>query len=95
MARAFSQNSATIDIRLKAVLDESPRSMTTVESYHAPDCRAYNVIRAESPSLDSDAALQTAVKAVNESIEPNGLIPILLVYGVLSRREFSTYLSSP
>lgn len=80
MSKEFIQNSATIDIRLKAVPVEAPQSMSTVERYHAPVGKAYRIIRPEAPSLDKVAALKTAVKAVNDSVGPHGLIPTFLVY---------------
>lgn len=35
--------------------------------------------------MDNEAALQSAVRAVNDSVGPNGLVPTLLFYGDLLR----------
>lgn len=83
--QAFSQKSASVDIRLKYIPVENPQSMSTVKRYHAPMRRAYHIVRSEAPSIDTEAALQMAVKAVNDSVGPNGLVPTLLVYGALPR----------
>lgn len=69
--------------------------MTGVECYHEPVRCAYNAIRSEALPLDSETALWMAVKAVNDSVGPNGLIPTLFVYGTLPRLGFSTDPPSP
>ena len=52
-----------------------------VERYYIVLRRAYQIVSEELPDLDKEMALQMAVKAVNDIIGPNGLIPILLVFG--------------
>lgn len=66
-------------MRPKAVPVDSPQSISTAERYRTPVRRAYNVICSESPTLDREATLRMAVKAVNDSVGPNELIPTLLV----------------
>ena len=49
-----------------------------------PLYRVYKIISSELKGASKELTLQMAVKAVNNSTSPDGLIPILLV--------FSTYL---
>lgn len=88
MSKEFQANAHLFDIKTKPIPVECPHSMTVVERYHAPIRRAYKIIRKEAPNLEKESALQTAVKSVNDSVGPNGLIPTLLVYGALPRLGF-------
>lgn len=42
-------------------------------------------MRAEDPSLGRKGSLQAAIKAVNHTAGPNGLMPTLLVFGAYPR----------
>ncbi|KAF1934571.1 hypothetical protein EJ02DRAFT_490997 [Clathrospora elynae] len=69
-------------ITCKQVPIEAHWSIGKVERYHAPLRRAYEIMRAELDlSTHNDAVLQMAVKAVNDTAGPNGLVPTLLVFG--------------
>ncbi|EED11471.1 hypothetical protein TSTA_007610 [Talaromyces stipitatus ATCC 10500] len=48
-------------------------------------CHSYEIIKKELPDLPKDAALQMAVKAVNNTAGPDGLVPTLLVFGAYPR----------
>ena len=73
-------------ITCKQVLIEAHWSIGKVERYHAPLRRAYEILRTELDSNTSDAAvLQMAVKAVNDTAGPDGLVPTLLVFGAYPR----------
>jgi hypothetical protein len=57
-----------------------------IERYHAPLRRAYNIISAElGVSVDKDVILQMAVKAVNDTVGPDGIVPTVLVFGAYPR----------
>jgi len=57
-----------------------------VERAHAPLRRAYDILRAELDSRTNDeSVLQMAVKALNDTAGPNGLVPTLLVFGTYPR----------
>jgi hypothetical protein len=62
---------------------EAHNSMGKVERYHAPLQQAYKIIRNEisSKQINKEIILQMAVKAVNNTTGPNGIIPTLLVFG--------------
>jgi len=83
----FRQHAATMAITTKGVPVEAHQSIGIVERYHAPLRRAYNVLREElkNARIDKDIMLQMAVKAVNDTAGPNGLIPTLLVFGAYPR----------
>ena len=75
-----------IIIKIKKVLVKIYNSVGKVERYHAPLRRAYEIIRDEvRDRVNSDSILQMAVKAVNDTAGPNGLIPTLLVFGAYPR----------
>lgn len=85
MAAAFQSNSDMLHIRTKAIPVEAAHSMSIVERYHTPIRRAYKIICKEAPDLNKETALQMAVKAINDSVGPEGLVPTLLVFGALPR----------
>lgn len=85
MANAFQSNSDMLHIRTKSIPVEAANSMSIVERYHTPIRRAYKIICQEAPDLSKECALQMSVKAVNDSVGPDGLVPTLLVFGALPR----------
>ena len=86
----FKQNARNMAITVKEVPIEAHHSIGKVERYHAPLRRAYNIMRAEDPSLSREGSLQAAVKAVNDTAGPNGLVPTLLVFGAYPRMTESS-----
>ncbi|KAI0991270.1 hypothetical protein K3495_g16917, partial [Podosphaera aphanis] len=56
-----------------------------VERYHKPLRRAYTIIKEETNSTDKNLILQMAVKAINDTAGPDGIIPTLLVFGAYPR----------
>jgi transposase InsO family protein len=81
----FRQLAKEMTISLKEVPIEAHNSIGKVERYHAPLRRAYEILRAEDPLASRESALQAAVKAVNDTAGPNGLVPTLLVFGAYPR----------
>ena len=51
-----------------------------VKHYYSPLRRIYYIITAELLDISKDIALQMAFKAINNFIDPNSLIPTLLVF---------------
>ncbi|KAF2741607.1 putative integrase, partial [Sporormia fimetaria CBS 119925] len=72
-------------IQVQEVPVEAHNSIGKVERYHGPLRRAFNVIAADLPGTREDLILQMAVKAVNDTSGPNGLVPTLLVFGTYPR----------
>ena len=60
---------------------ESHNSHGPGESYHAMLRRVFNRISMQFPTLPTQLRLPTAVKAVNDTAGPNGLVPSLLQFG--------------
>lgn len=62
---------------------EANHSIGIVKRYHAPLRRAYSIIRKElgGKNIDEHMILQMAVKAINDTAGPDGLIPTPLVFG--------------
>ncbi len=64
---------------------ESHNSIGSGERYHAPLRRVFNKIVPEDPKIDRKTALQLAVKAMNDTMGPDGLVPSYLVFGCIPR----------
>ncbi len=82
----FKSEAKIMGITCKQVPVEAHWSIGKVERYHAPLRRAYGILRAELGSdVSNEAVLQMAVKAVNDTVGPDGLVPTLLVFGAYPR----------
>ncbi|THC93999.1 hypothetical protein EYZ11_006508 [Aspergillus tanneri] len=83
----FKQLASSMSIKVKEVPVEAHNSVGKVERYHAPLRRAYDILREElkDENIDREMILQMAVKAVNDSAGPDGIIPTLLVFGAYPR----------
>jgi di/tripeptidase len=86
-SKEFRQHAATMDSDIKEVPVEAHNSVGKVERYHGPLRRAYEILSNELPSLSTnkEVILQMAVKAVNDSAGPDGIVPTLLVFGAYPR----------
>lgn len=85
ISREFRQNAKGMAISTKSVPVEAHWSIGLVERAHPVLRRAYQVIKSDLPDITRDIALQMAVKAVNDTAGPGGLVPTLLVYGAYPR----------
>jgi hypothetical protein len=81
----FRQQAREMAIEVKEVPVEAHNSVGKVERYHIPLRRAYDIISIELEGASKDLILQMAVKAVNDSAGPDGLVPTLLVFGAYPR----------
>lgn len=95
VTKVFQTNSALLHVDTKCVPIESPNSMSYVERYHTQIRHAYKIVTTEAPDLDAGVEQQIALKSVNDSIGPDGLVPTLLVYGSLPRLGFRTDKPTP
>lgn len=84
-AAEFKSEAKVYGITCQQVPVESHWSIGKVERYHAPLRRAYEILRAELSLQSSENILQMAIKAVNDTAGPNGLVPTLLVFGAFPR----------
>lgn len=64
---------------------ESHNVLFVGEWYHLFHCTVYNKVKLNKSTLTSKMALQIAVKALNDTSGPSGLVPFLLVFGVVPR----------
>jgi hypothetical protein len=70
-----------VTIKLSPV--ESYNSLGQNERLHRPLRRCFRKIKNGIPSLPDDVSLRVAIKAINDNVGPNGLIPKLLVFGTM------------
>ena len=85
ISKDFKHLAIIMGITTKTVPVEAHWSIGKVERYHAVLRRAYQIVSEELPDLDKEMVLQMAVKAVNDTAGPNGLVPTLLVFGAFPR----------
>ena len=85
VSKEFTKYANSMAITTKLVPVEAHWSIGIVERYHSVLRRAYKVIMDKTKDLNKTAALQMAVKAVNDTAGPNGLVPTLLVFGAYPR----------
>ena len=67
-------------IKVKKVPIKAYNSVRKVEWYYILLYHIYKIISSELKGVSKELTLQIAVKAVNNSVNLNGLIPILLVF---------------
>ncbi|KAI0997194.1 hypothetical protein K3495_g10991 [Podosphaera aphanis] len=79
----FRENARALAIQVKEVPVEAHNSIGKLERHHGPLRRAYEVIYADLHGTQTMASdiLKMAIKAVNDTAGPNGLVPKLLVFG--------------
>lgn len=86
VSREFRQLATSLAITIKSVPVEAHWSIGIVERYHAVLRQAYKVIMDNlEGTIKKKTALQIAVKAVNDTAGPDGLVPTLLVFGAYPR----------
>eukprot|EP00171_Calliarthron_tuberculosum_P020932 IDg20932t1 len=72
-----------IELKLRGV--ESHNSLASGERYHAPLRRIYFKIKDSLPNTTPEIMLRYAVKDMNGTVRPEGLVPSLLVFGCMPR----------
>lgn len=80
--RALTRSAGT-DLAQSGV--ESHNTLAAGERHHAFLRTIYRKVRADHLSLPQAAALSTAVPAMNQTTSPRGLVPTLLVFGIVPR----------
>ena len=85
ISKDFKHLAIIIGITTKTVLVEAYWLIRKVERYYIVLRRVYQIVSEELPDLDKEIALQMAVKAINDTIGPNGLILTLLVFNTFPR----------
>ncbi|KAF1936672.1 hypothetical protein EJ02DRAFT_427316, partial [Clathrospora elynae] len=82
----FRAEAKIMGVTCKQVPTEAHWSVGKTKRYHAPLRRAWDILHAElTATMPDKAILQMAVKAVNDTAGPDGLVPTLLVFGAYPR----------
>lgn len=85
-SKEMRENLESFGVALVEAPIENPGSIGIVERYHAPLRAAHKKIRASLDRSTSDAeCLQMNTYAMNSIIGPEGLCPMMLVFGALPR----------
>jgi hypothetical protein len=87
IAIEFKQLVSSMLIKVKEVPVKAYNSVGLVERYYALLRRAYKILKEElkDKHIDKEMILQMAVKAVNNSARPDGIVLTLLVFGLYLR----------
>lgn len=87
ISKEFEDNATAAGITILKAPIENPGTIGLVERYHAPLRRAFDTIRATFTRAEAsdDECLHMAVYANNVTIGPEGLCPMLLVFGALPK----------
>jgi hypothetical protein len=80
---------------VKEVLVEAYNSVGKIKQYHGSLRQAYKIICNELYDIETSTkmSLQIAVKTINDSAGPDGIIPTLLVFGAYPRMTNNSALS--
>ncbi|XMA09892.1 hypothetical protein WAI453_002683 [Rhynchosporium graminicola] len=83
----FRQNAKSMSIEVVEVPVEAHNAVGKVERYHGMLRRAYEIIEDElkGQGVSREVMLQMAIKAINNTAGPKGLVPTLLVFGTYPR----------
>lgn len=85
MAKEFKQYAANMGIIVKNAPVEAHHSIGLVERYHGPLRRVCSIITTEILDIKPDLVLQMSLKVINNSADPNELVPTLLVFDAYPR----------
>lgn len=69
---------------------EHHNALGSGERYHDTLRRIFKKVKHEHPGMNREIALRIAVKAINDTMGPEGLVPSLLVFGCLPRFPATT-----
>ena len=76
---------AGIEVQLSGV--QSHNALGVGERYHEHLKRIFRKVMEDEPDLPEEIALQLSVKAMNDTVNPEGLVPSLLLFGTVPRFE--------
>lgn len=84
-SKEFCENVRAVGTENITMPVEAHNSVGIVERYHIPLRRVYNILLIELPDITREERLQMAIKSVNDTAGPDGLVPTLLVFGAYPR----------
>ena len=79
--KVFLDVAALLDIKVDSTGIEAHSSLGIGEPYHQHLRQTFRKIMADHKKTDRDLALALAVKAMNDTLGPEGLVPSVLVFG--------------
>lgn len=82
-ATVFDDLATANGIELRFSGTESHNSIGPGERYHGPLRRIFRILRNRYARIEPEVILRYAVKAMNDSMGPEGLVPSLLVFGTI------------
>lgn len=88
IAKVFQTTADLLHTTTKCVPIESPNVMSYGERYYTPIQHVYKVVQAGAVELDAETSLHIAVKSVNDTIGPDGVVPTMLVCKALPCLSF-------
>ena len=88
--KSWNARTSQVGVAVQVVPVESSNSMGVGERYHDPLRRIYRKIEMEHPRHPKEIILALANKAMNDTMGPEGLVPSLLVFGVIPRVSAAT-----
>ena len=83
--KSFVSLGAFSNVEVERTGVEAHSSLGIGERYHQPLRHIYRKIMAETPKADPSLALAAAVKSMNDTPGPEGLVPSALVFGEFSK----------
>lgn len=84
-SQEFSCNLSAHGVEQRFTGVESHHSLGANERAHQTVRRVFNKVRHDHPKISQELALAMSQKAINETAGPNGIVPVLLVYGTMPR----------
>ena len=81
----FIDISKMSDVAVEATGIQAHSSLNVGERYHHPLRQTYRKILIENPTCPPEEALAAAVKAMNDTVGPEGFVPSALVFGEFPR----------
>lgn len=84
-SQEFRRNTFSMAITTSKFPVETHNSVDLTKKYHAPIRGAFRVIRGELKEADKELILQMAVKKVNDTAGPDGVVPTFVAFGAYPR----------
>lgn len=94
-SKAFWDLAVLHGIELRFSGSQSHNLIRSGETYHEPLRRVFRILRERHPNVEPELILQYAMNGLKYSIESNGLVPSLLVFGTLPSFPLITTIKLP
>lgn len=79
----FRKNTEKVGIHLQSGGSEAYSAIGQGERYHQPLRSIFNIVNDTDSEIYDNTKLRIAIKGINYTMGPEGLVPLLLVLGVL------------